>query len=929
MNTLNQVLQNQKKWKTFGVILVLIVVVGTVLSLLTRAFLMRDNAETRPRLAVVSSLNSPSGIALKQGAELYVENINKQGGINGRQLELLSVDETSDAAANVVDDKRVVGVIGYLDAAKLRAAAPVYARAKLPMVTPLRLAAPMAGVTSMGIDPREEARFVANYARNIQQQRLMYVVREGGTEFDPLVEPFIDVYQRFDTPVQKVWTVSGNLEMKELIEEIGKIDVGAIYIATRPELAARIVHEIRSTGNLLEVFGPSQLASDAFRQELKKLAGKDATIQNHGIIAATPVLFDTANDEAQRFQTRYQQKFNASPDWLATYAYDAAQIALSGKPGGVTVKGITGEVSFVGGQAQLPIQMGIYNGDSLISAPVQLLPIAKGANFNYMDALRQGRVLFVNDRFMFKTNVVYVGFTVNDISNVDKQKETATLDMSIWFRYRGKFDPQDLEILNAVEPVKFDKPEESKESEDVQYRRYRIKQTFRLNFTQDKRAYGYNIAGISFRHRLLNRNNLMYVVDVLGMPTGNALLDDLQRRRVVKSDSGWLVDNAWVSQDMVRERGDGAPQYVGMTGEQPMFSTITMGVQLKPETITARDIIAGEYFIYMAIFGLLGVVVASMLDIRKLGRYWAVQSWLLRLIFWPMILLSIGNLIIDWSFTNWAPSTTRTLVTIYDSLWWLVGARLADIAVRRFIWTPLEDRAGRKVPNVMKVMVTILIFTLAIAGIISVVMNQTLTSLLATSGVLVMVIGLAIQANIANIFSGIILNIERPFRVGDFIKINNVIGQVKDITWRTVRVESSDGPIVSLANSKVSEAFMENYSAAPNGVSGETMFYLPSDIDPEIVKKIISDAIAKAKSIEFKDDPANAPSVRFKGIDNVVGRWVASYSAGYRVKHMGMKSKAKEELWFYVRQQFIEQGIPLEPASGGEISIVPDKLKQA
>ncbi len=863
INKLSQILHHRKKWNAFVLILVLIVVVGTVLSFLTRVTLMQDNVETRPRLAVVASSKSPSGLALRKGAELYLENLNKNGGINNRPVELLSVEETAEAAAKVIADKRVVGVVGYLDGATLQAAAPAYANAKLPLVTPLRLNAPVPGVTALGLDPREEARFVANYARNIQQQRLMYVVRESGAEFDPLVEPFIDVYQRFDTPVQKVWTLSNDFQMKDLIAEIGKIDVGAIYIATRPETAARIVHEIRSAGNLLELFGPSQLASDAFRHELKLLSGKDAAIRSHGIVAVTPVLFDTANDEAQRFQTRYQQKFNASPDWMATYAHglhDAAKIALSAKPGVDTVKGITGEVSFVGNQAQLPIQMGIYNGDSLISAPVQLLPIAKGASFNYMDALRQGRVLFVNDRFMFKTNVVYVGFTINEISNVDQQKETATMDMSIWFRYRGKFDPQDLQVLNAVEPVKFDKPEESKESDDVQYRRYRIKQQFRLNFTQDKRAYSHQVAGIAFRHRLLNRNNLTYVVDVLGMPTGNALLGDLQKRRVLKSETGWLMDNAWVSQEMVRERGDGAPQYVGMTGEQPLFSTITMGVLMKPEIIAARDVIGSEYLIYLAIFGVLGVLVASTLDVRKLGRYWAVQSWLLRLIFWPMVLLSIGSLLIEWSFIHWTASTTRSLVIVYDSLWWFVGAELVDIAVRRFIWAPLEDRAGRKVPNVMKAMVTILIFAMAVAGIIAVVLNQSLTSLLATSGVLVMVVGLAIQANIANIFSGIILNIERPFRVGDLIKINNIIGTVTDITWRTVRVASREGPIVSLANSKVSEAFMENYSAALNGLQEITTFFAPSDIDPERIKGIIKEAAAQASAIEFKDDPVLRPS---------------------------------------------------------------------
>ncbi len=917
MSQLIKRIQSTPKWKLFGSVLLLIVIFGTILSLLTRITFIQDDTETRPRLAVVAPLTTPSGMAIMQGAALYVENINRQGGYRGRPLELLKVEEKPDSASHLVADKRVIGVIGYLNAANLQAAAPVYAKAKIPLVTTLPVS-DLPGVFSLGLEPAEEARFSANYARNIQQQRLMYVVREAGSEFDPLVEPLLEVYKKFDTPVQKVWTITPGSSRQDLIDEIRKIDVGALYIAASPDLSARIVRDVRSTGNALEIFGPSQLASGAFAQSLKSLAGKEATTLSHGVIAATPVLFDTANEEAQHFQTRYQKKYNSSPDWLAVYAFDAAQVVLN--PHAESIKGLSGTLDFTGGRAQLPIQMGIYNGDNLISAPIQLSPIAKGANFNYIDALRQGRVLYVNNRFMFKTNVVYVGVTINDISEVNRQDETAKLDMSVWFRYRGKFDPQDLQIANAIDPVKFGTPEESKDSDEIQYRRYRIKQKFKLNFTQDKRAYNQHIAGISFRHRLLNRNNLMYVVDVLGMPTGSALLDDLQQRRSVKADTGWIIDNAWVSQDLVRERGDGAPQYVGMTGEQPLFSTITMGMLLKPETVAARDMIAGEYFIYIAIFGLLGSLAAVGLDVKSLKRHVALQSWLLRLIFWPLLLLAIGNLVIDWSFTNWVPTTTRALVTVYESLWWLLGARLIDMAVRRFVWKPLENSTGRKVPNVMKAIVSILFFALAAAGIVSVVLNQTLTSLLATSGVLAMIVGLAIQSNIANVFSGIILNIERPFRVGDYIKINNIVGQVKDITWRTIRLESNDGPMVSLANSKVSEALMENYSVVPHGIAAETQFYTPADVDTDFVIKIIKEAAEGARSIVHKEDPAFAPNIRFKGIVNIEGEWVACFAAGYRVAIMPKKSAAREELWKFVKREFMAQGIPLIPVhqSAGE-----------
>ena len=918
-NKLAELLHSDKKWQVFGYILLMIVVIGTVLSVLTM-ILLRDDPSTRPQLAVVAPQGSNLVNALKLGAKLYVNEINRKGGYKGRPLEILVLDETPQTAEKVSANNRVVAVVGHFNPQILKSAAPLYAGRKLPVITPLSLADTIPGVTSLGLDPRDQARFIANYARNIQLRRIMYIVREDGSDFDAFVEPFVDVYKRFETPVKQTWVISSGPEtakrLKSILEDIKKIDIGSVYVAASPALAAHIVKGIRETGNALDIFGPAPLASGEFAQTLATLSGRDAAIQSHGIITATPVLFDTANEEAQQFQTLYQQKFGVSPDWMATLAHDAVKVALTAKPGFDEVKGITGTLNFSAGRAQLPILMGIYNGDKLISAPVQLLPIAKGANFNYIEALRNGRVLYVNDRFMFKSNVVYVGITLNEVSDLDQQKDIATLDMSIWFRYQGSFNPQDLQISNAVEPVKFGTPEESKESDEVQYRRYRIKQKFKLNFTDAKRAYNRHLAGITFRHRLLNRNNLTYVVDVLGMPTGDALINDLNKRKVVKANTGWAVDNAWVSQDVVRERGDGAPQYVGQTGEQPLFSKISLGILLKPASATARDVIPPEYFIYIAIFGLLGSIIAVVLDSKKWARRWVIQSWLLRVIFWPLLLLAAGNIALDWAFGNLSPSAIMTCVIVYESLWMIIAAWLADKAVRRFIWNPLEARTKRKVPNLMKFFVSVLIFALAVAGITAFVFNQTLTSLLATSGVLAMVVGLAIQANIANVFSGIILNIERPFKVGDYIKLNNLLGQVQDITWRTTRIESNDGQTLILANSKVSEAFMENYSEVPHGISAETNIYTSPEADPAKVLTIIEEAAAQSSAIFCKDDPMYAPTARYKGIVNIHGHWVGEFNVGYRVKMLPKKSQAKEQIWSFVRQKFIENDIALTPATG-------------
>lgn len=895
--------QGENRWKLFIGILLLITVIGTVMSIIAHFTFLKDDIETRPRIAIVAPLNTQQGVEFKQGAELFVDTVNFKGGYKERRVEFFTLDETSEAIEKVLADKRVIGVVGYFNQELLKQAAAVYKEHHIPLVTPLFLPEPIAGVISLDIDPKDQARFVANYARNIQQQRLMYVIREEGAEFDQFVEPFVEVYKRFDIPVRQIWTIPKNeadreTQIKKMLSEIQNIDIGGLYFATSTELASRLVKDIRTSNNSLEIYGTGQLASNRFAIPLTKETKKDEAALTHGIIASTPVLFDTANEKAQNFQRYYQEKFGQSPDWIATYAYDAVKIALSEKPGEMEVQGILGELNFANHQAKIPIQMGIYSDDLLISAPVQLQPIAKGANFNYIEALKQGRVLYVNDRFMFKTNVVYAGVKVNELSDLDLQKETATIDMTIWFRYRGDFLPQSIHVFNALEPITLENPEETKEGEDVQYRRYRIKEKFKLNFTKAKRAYGQHIAGISFRHRQLNYNNVMYVVDVLGMPTGHALIEDLHKRHVLKSNTGWEIENAWESQDVVPENGDGAPQYVGMTGEKPLFSKITLGMLIKP-TASARDIIPSEYFFYIAIFGVLGAIFALMMDHRQWGRFWALQSWLLRLIFWPLVLLSLGNLILDFAFANLAPTITIKFVVVYESLWWILGAILFDIGVRRFIWDTLAVYGNSKIPNVIKLFVTILIFAFAFSGILVFVFNQSPTSLLATSGVLAMVIGMAVKDIIANVFSGIILNFERPFKVGDKIKINSVMGTVKDITWRTTRLESTEGHMVSLANGKVTEAFMENYSQTPNGVKEEVNFYTKPDVDPIVVLSIISEG----SNTFCRDFPDEDPQVRYKGIVNVNGDWVANYTASYRLTSGSRKASVRENLCMFVQEK--------------------------
>ena len=163
---------------------------------------------------------------------------------------------------------------------------------------------------------------------------------------------------------------------------------------------------------------------------------------------------------------------------------------------------------------------------------------------------------------------------------------------------------------------------------------------------------------------------------------------------------------------------------------------------------------------------------------------------------------------------------------------------------------------------------------MAIFGIIAFVFDRALTSLLATSGVIAMIIGLAIQVNITNIFAGIALNLERPFRIGDWIMIhgrtphpeNNTIGCVIDINWRTTRLRTTDNCIVSIPNGQISERTLTNFMA-PDEISRFELLFcvdqsVPADRAIAVIKEGVDAVVGRENNGPLALPP---PKVRING----------------------------------------------------------------
>src|SRR3954453_3792147 len=85
------------------------------------------------------------------------------------------------------------------------------------------------------------------------------------------------------------------------------------------------------------------------------------------------------------------------------------------------------------------------------------------------------------------------------------------------------------------------------------------------------------------------------------------------------------------------------------------------------------------------------------------------------------------------------------------------------------------------------------------------------TALVAPSAVTSLVLGLALQPILGNFFAGLVISIEKPFRINDWIKVGEQEGRVAAITWRTTHLRTRDNDNLVIPNAKLADERVLNY----------------------------------------------------------------------------------------------------------------------
>ncbi len=259
------------------------------------------------------------------------------------------------------------------------------------------------------------------------------------------------------------------------------------------------------------------------------------------------------------------------------------------------------------------------------------------------------------------------------------------------------------------------------------------------------------------------------------------------------------------------------------------------------------------------------------------------------------LMVGLKTLYISESVNNFFQNLISILLTI-DVAWFVIS--FVDSLLVHYI-QPITDKTKSDVDDMLLPLVRRLAkITLIIIAAIIIIdkFGYNITSLVAGLGIGGIALAFAAKDLLANLFGGFAIITDKPFKMGDRIKIENYDGWVREIGLRTTRVETLDGFQLIVPNSKIADSILENVSRE-QARKVKMVFgleYNTSIKKMEEAKKILHEIIKKNK--DTRDDSI----IGFTEF----GESSLNIQAIYWIKNLDKIIEAKHNVNMEIKKQF-------------------------
>jgi len=230
-------------------------------------------------------------------------------------------------------------------------------------------------------------------------------------------------------------------------------------------------------------------------------------------------------------------------------------------------------------------------------------------------------------------------------------------------------------------------------------------------------------------------------------------------------------------------------------------------------------------------------------------------------------------------------------------LWMAVRALLHDFYADIYM-TRIKKRPANKI------LLNLLSFLAAIVLMgygLRLILNVDVSSILTSSAILTAVVGFSMQDTIGSLMSGLLIQTEKPFKTGDWIKVGDIEGQVDEITWRYTKLVTGSMSHALIPNNVIAKERLLNHSEPVPQVSVQLTVPTPVGTPPVKVKTALEEVLRKTPLV------AEAPTPRVFLAE--IGQDQMHYRMLFYVRDLLDTEAARSEVLSGVWYEFKKQGI--------------------
>ncbi|MBA3243129.1 MAG: mechanosensitive ion channel [Acidobacteria bacterium] len=250
-----------------------------------------------------------------------------------------------------------------------------------------------------------------------------------------------------------------------------------------------------------------------------------------------------------------------------------------------------------------------------------------------------------------------------------------------------------------------------------------------------------------------------------------------------------------------------------------------------------------------------------------------------------------------------AQEWTRNLIS---ALFFISLALIAVRALNEFIFFVFRKRKGYEAPSLMRDIFSLVAYVTSVALILKYFFPQfSFGALLSGSALLGIILGLALQDTLGNLFAGISLHADKPFQVGDVITVGKWTGVVESITWRAVKLRTFQNHAILVSNSSIAKESIEVCSR--DNANARIVFFgaLYSD-SPVKVIHAVREAVRECDNVlRYMTPIVRIRNLGESSVEYEVKYWLSDYA-----RYNDTDALVRQRVWYAFRRNGLTFAFP-------------------